>query len=143
MPSTPGRRRGVISSAARMAAGRRWSQPSVTPTCSTASSRQRRPIVCRSPPSTAPTYRCPLAAIDGVGHVQTFMSIAPKGSDGKPDLVSALTRDELKVIADGILDACADADGVKDGMVQAVKACKFDPAVLACKPEQNSACLPE
>ena len=38
--------------------------------------------------------------------------------------------------------ACDAADGVKDGMVQNMAACKFDPAVLACKEGQNSSCLP-
>jgi feruloyl esterase len=90
--------------------------------------------------AAAPAYRVPLTAIDGIGHVQTRMSIAPKGSDGKPDLGSALTKDELEVLADRILDVCDAADGVKDGMVQAVKACKFDPAVLACKPGRQRAC---
>ncbi len=102
---------------------------------------QRYPDMFDGVIAAAPAYRVPLAAIDGIGHVQAFMSIAPKGSDGKPDLGSALSKDELKVLADGILEACDAADGVKDGMVQAVKACKFDPAVLACKAGQNSACL--
>ena len=103
---------------------------------------QRYPEMFDGVIAAAPAYRVPLAAIDGIGHTQAFMSIAPKGDDGKPDLGSALSKDELKLIADGILDACDAADGVKDGMVQNMAACKFDPAALTCKAGQNSACLP-
>ena len=103
---------------------------------------QRYPEMFDGVIAAAPAYRVPLAAIDGVGHTQAFMSIAPKGEDGKPDLGSALSQDELKLIADGILVACDATDGVRDGMVQNVAACKFDPAVLTCKDGQNSACLP-
>ena len=103
---------------------------------------QRYPELFDGVIAAAPAYRVPLAAIDGIGHTQAFMSIAPKGDDGKPDLGSALSKDELKLIADGILNACDAADGVKDGMVQNVSACKFDPAVLVCKEGQNGGCLP-
>jgi hypothetical protein len=103
---------------------------------------QRYPEMFDGVIAAAPAYRVPLAAIDGIGHTQAFMSIAPQGDDGKPDLGSALSKDELKLIADGILNACDAADGVKDGMVQNVSACKFDPAVLACKEGQNGECLP-
>ena len=103
---------------------------------------QRYPEMFDGVIAAAPAYRVPLAAIDGIGHTQAFMSIAPEGDDGKPDLGSALSKDELKLIADGILNACDAADGVKDGMVQNVSACKFDPAVLVCKEGQNGECLP-
>jgi pimeloyl-ACP methyl ester carboxylesterase len=102
---------------------------------------QRYPDMFDGVIAAAPAYRVPLAAIDGVGHTKAFMSIAPKGADGKPDLGSALSEGELKLIAAGILGACDAADGVKDGMVQNVAACKFDPAVLICKDGQDSGCL--
>ena len=103
---------------------------------------QRYPDMFDGVVAAAPAYRVPLAAIDAIGHTQAFMSIAPKGEDGKPDLGSALGDDELKLLASGILDACQGADGLKDGMVRDMGACHFDPAALACKPGQNSACLP-
>ena len=90
--------------------------------------------------AAAPAYRVPLAAIDAVGHTQALMSIAPKGEDGLPDLGSALSDDELSS-AGGVLDARDAADGVKDGMVQNMSACKFDPAVLACTAGKTSSCL--
>jgi hypothetical protein len=102
---------------------------------------QRYPEMFDGVIAAAPAYRVPLAAIDGIGHTQAFMSVAPKGDDGKPDLGSALSQDELKLIANGIIDACDAGDGIKDGMVQNVAACKFDPAVLICKEGQNSVCL--
>ena len=103
---------------------------------------QRYPEMFDGVIAAAPAYRVPLAAIDGIGHTQAFISIAPTGDDGKPDLGNALSRDELKLIASGILDECDAADGIKDGMVQNTAACKFDPAVLSCREGQNSACLP-
>ena len=103
---------------------------------------QRYPDMFDGVVAAAPAYRVPLAAIDGIGHTQAFMSIAPAGDDGRPDLGSALSGDELKLIASGILDACDAADGIKDGMVQNVAACKFDPAVLSCREGERRACLP-
>ena len=102
---------------------------------------QRYPDLFDGVIAAAPAYRVPLAAIEGIAHTKQFMSIAPKGDDGKPDLGSALSQEELKLTANAILEACDAADGVKDGMVQNMAACKFDPATLACKPGQNSACL--
>jgi len=104
---------------------------------------QRYPDMFDGVIAAAPAYRVPLAAIDAIGRTQALMSIAPKGDDGKPDLGSALSKSDLKLLADGSLQSCDAADGVKDGMVQNIAACKFDPAVLACKDGQGEACLPQ
>ena len=56
-------------------------------------------------------------------------------------LSQALTNPDLKLISDGILDACDALDGVKDGLVSNPAACKFDPAVLQCKGAKDAACL--
>ena len=102
---------------------------------------QRYPDMFDGVVSVAPAYRVPLAAIDAIGQTQTLMKIAPPGADGKPDLGSALLPDDLKLVSQGVLAACEGADGLKDGMVRDPAACKFDPATLACKGGQNSACL--
>jgi pimeloyl-ACP methyl ester carboxylesterase len=104
---------------------------------------QRYPELFDGVVAAAPAHRVPLAAMDAMGHNQAFLSVAPKGEDGKPDMGSAFSNDELKLVADAILEKCDALDGAKDGMVQSVTACKFDSSVLACKPGQNSACLPE
>jgi pimeloyl-ACP methyl ester carboxylesterase len=103
---------------------------------------QRYPHMFDGVVAGAPAYRVPLAAIDGMGHTRAFLKVAPKDEQGRPDLGSSFSMAELGLIATAINDKCDGADGLKDGMVNAVKACTFDPAVLTCKPGQNSACLP-
>jgi pimeloyl-ACP methyl ester carboxylesterase len=102
---------------------------------------QRYPDLFDGVIAAAPAHRVPLAAIDAIGHNRAFLGVAPKGDDGKPDMGSAFSDDELKIVAGAVLDACDATDGAKDGMVQNVKACAFDPAALACTPARNSPCL--
>ena len=40
-----------------------------------------------------------------------------------------------------VMNACDANDGVKDGVLENPKACKFDPAVLACKGTPDNTCL--
>ena len=81
------------------------------------------------------------ATVAAAWDTQALNSIAPAGADGKPVLSQALTNPDLKLISDGILDACDAQDGVKDGLVSNPAACKFDPAVLQCKGAKDAACL--
>jgi hypothetical protein len=102
---------------------------------------QRYPHMFDGVVAGAPAYRVPLAAIDGIGNTKAFLKIAPKDDQGRPDLGSAFSMDELRIVSNGILEACDGLDGVKDGMVNNVNACKFNIASVTCKPGQNSACL--
>lgn len=40
-----------------------------------------------------------------------------------------------------VMNACDANDGVKDGVLENPKACKFDPSVLACKGTPDNSCL--
>lgn len=49
---------------------------------------------------------------------------------------------KMPMLHDAALKACDARDGTKDGFVENPRACGFDPAVLACKPGQDSkSCL--
>ena len=102
---------------------------------------QRYPQLFDGVIAGAPAYRVPLAAIEAMAEVQTLAAVAPKGADGKPDLGAAISMDDLKLVAAKITELCDAADGLADGLVNNVKACKFDPLALACPAGQTGNCL--
>jgi feruloyl esterase len=53
----------------------------------------------------------------------------------------ALTRDHLALLHRAVINACDAVDGVKDGVVENPKVCKFDVKTVACKPGQTANCL--
>ncbi len=52
-----------------------------------------------------------------------------------------LNADEIQLLHRAVLERCDMDDGVKDGIISDPVHCKFDPAVLACKPGEHSGCL--
>ncbi len=70
-----------------------------------------------------------------------FNQAAPKGADGKPIIAQVLTAAQRKTIIDGILGQCDALDGLKDGMIENVAQCRFDPRKLACKAGQSEGCI--
>jgi feruloyl esterase len=45
------------------------------------------------------------------------------------------------VFANAVVAACDEKDGVKDGIINDPRSCRFDPAVLACKAGDSADCL--
>lgn len=71
-----------------------------------------------------------------------FNRIAPMDpATGKPIPGGAFSRADRELIVSGVLKACDALDGLKDGMIFNVRACRFDPAVLACKGSKTAGCL--
>ena len=54
---------------------------------------------------------------------------------------AALSAADFALVHRAVLDACDAQDGVKDGVLENPRACKFDPAVLACDGDRKEACL--
>ena len=54
---------------------------------------------------------------------------------------SAIPPAKLPVIQKAVLAQCDAADGVKDGLLQDPRACRFDPSVLTCKGAEGPECL--
>jgi feruloyl esterase len=59
-----------------------------------------------------------------------------------PDGNAILTGDRLPILHAAAIAACDETDGLKDGLIADPRACKFDPAVVLCKGEQDrGSCL--
>lgn len=57
-----------------------------------------------------------------------FMARANTGPDGKPVMLS----DRLPILHAAVVAACDETDGQKDGLIADPRACRFDPATIAC-----------
>jgi feruloyl esterase len=78
----------------------------------------------------------------GIECTQVLLNrISPLGADGKPDVTNLLTADVRKTLNDGLLNQCDALDGLKDGLIENVAACHFDPAQLVCRQSQSSGCI--
>jgi len=70
-----------------------------------------------------------------------YNEAAPKDASGKPQIDKFLTDADRTLFMDALMNRCDAKDGVADGMISDPLACDFDPAVLACKAGQGSACI--
>jgi feruloyl esterase len=88
-----------------------------------------------------PGFRLTHAAMGESWDSQAFIAIAPKDAQGHPILSKAFSNADLKLVSDAVLAKCDALDGIKDGEINNFAACKFDPAVLACKGAKTDQCL--
>ena len=88
-----------------------------------------------------PGFRLSRAAVGELWDTAQLTRIAPRDPQGRPIVSQALTPDDLKILAKGVLDACDGLDWLKDGLINDVRACRFDPKVLACKDGAKTSCL--
>lgn len=72
-----------------------------------------------------PGFNLPKAAVAQLYGAQQYAAVASaKTPAGQPDLQSAFTPAELKLVADKVLARCDALDGLADGIVSNVQACK-------------------
>jgi feruloyl esterase len=57
------------------------------------------------------------------------------------DPASYIPPEKYPVIHQAALAACDNTDGLKDGLIDDPRACRFDPAVLLCKSADGPSCL--
>jgi feruloyl esterase len=70
----------------------------------------------------------------GIAYSQIqFNQAAPRDKDGKAIVEKIFSAADRKTILDGMLAQCDALDGLKDGVIENVAACKFKPALLQCK----------
>lgn len=96
--------------------------------------------------ANAPGIYLPRASVANLSHVKRWDSVATsRVINGLPDYESALPMTERRLIANAILMRCDALDGVADGLVQDIKACRtaFDihRDVPTCTGARDGSCL--
>ncbi|HET8696550.1 MAG TPA: tannase/feruloyl esterase family alpha/beta hydrolase [Gammaproteobacteria bacterium] len=86
----------------------------------------------------APGYNLPMVSLQHPWDIQSFELAGG-------DVRKAFSRDDMKVVADGVLKQCDLLDGAADGIVGDVAACQrtFDLKKLQCGASGGGACLSE
>ena len=102
---------------------------------------QRYPLLFDGVVAGAPAMRTSFSGIGDRWVAATLNEIAPKNAQGQPMTREALSETDKKVVMDGLVNACDAGDGLKDGMVFNINACRFDPKTLVCKGAKADGCL--
>ena len=103
---------------------------------------QRLPLEFDGVVSGNASFNLTRVAANQVYSLQTVNRIAPRDAQGRPLLHEAFTDAQLKAISEAVLQQCDALDGLRDGMINDYKACKFDPRSQVCKAGQaDGRCL--
>jgi feruloyl esterase len=94
---------------------------------------QRLPLEFDGVVSGNASFNLTRVAANQVYSLQTVNRIAPRDAQGKPLLHETFSDAQLKAVADAVLQQCDALDGLRDGMVNDFRACKFDPRSRVCK----------
>jgi feruloyl esterase len=102
---------------------------------------QRYPLEFDGVVAGDPGFHLSHAAIGEAWDTKAFELISPVDDFGHPILSKAFSVSDLELLSQAILDRCDALDGVKDGEINNIAACKFDPEVLACGSGKATECL--
>ena len=102
---------------------------------------QRYPLQFDGVIAGAPAMRTAFSGIGDRWVAATLNEIAPKNAQGQLVTRDALSESDKKTVIDGVLNACDAGDGVKDGMIFNINACRFNPQTLVCKGAKADGCL--
>jgi feruloyl esterase len=103
---------------------------------------QRLPLEFDGVVAGDPAFNLTRIAANQVYSLQTVTRVAPRGTDGTPDLSRAFTDSQLTAVANAVVAQCDALDGLADGMINDFEACGFDPASVQCGADGDSAqCL--
>ncbi|OYV01569.1 MAG: tannase/feruloyl esterase family alpha/beta hydrolase, partial [Burkholderiales bacterium PBB5] len=89
----------------------------------------------------APAMRVAIGATVAAMWNNQQLTAAPPLEGGSPILSKAFSNSDLTLVSSSILAQCDAADGLADGMVNHVKACHYNPAVLQCSGAKTDSCL--
>jgi len=86
----------------------------------------------------APAYNWTMGL--GAGMTQNMKAMFPDPNDLEEAVIGS---NELKLIESSYLEICDELDGIKDGILNDPRLCRFDVATLLCKGEKTNSCLSE
>lgn len=102
---------------------------------------QRMPTEYDGVVSGNATFNLTRIVVNQAWNTQVLTRIAPKDAQGRPILSRAFAPAQLKRVADAVLAECDSLDGLKDGMINDYRACRFTPKKLVCKAKETGDCL--
>ena len=70
-----------------------------------------------------------------------FNQAAPRDGKGLPIVDQIFSASDRKLYLDALLGQCDALDGLKDGVIANVAACRFKPAALRCKGKKADGCF--
>jgi feruloyl esterase len=88
-----------------------------------------------------PAMRYAHTRIAGWNATIAFNRIAPRDPQGNPLRRQAFPAEDQKLLHTAVARQCDALDGLEDGLILNLAACKFAPAVLHCKSGKNAGCL--
>lgn len=103
---------------------------------------QRYPDLFDGVIAGAPAMRTAHSRIAGWNATTAFNRIAPRDAAGKPLTAQAFTAADHAVLREAVANRCDALDGLADGLVMNIAACRFDPSTVQCAPGQAAGCLP-
>jgi feruloyl esterase len=93
---------------------------------------QRLPLEFDGVVSGNASWNLTRVVLNQVYSLQVVTGIAPRDAAGKPDLSRAISDPQLQAVSASVLKKCDALDGLKDGMINDFKACRFTPQDLVC-----------
>lgn len=93
---------------------------------------QRLPLEFDGVVAGNPSFDLTRIVVNQAFNLQVITRIAPKDAAGRPVLSQAFTDAQLKGVAAAVLQQCDALDGLRDGMINDYRACRFDPKSLVC-----------
>jgi feruloyl esterase len=88
-----------------------------------------------------PAMRVANMRIAGWNATIAFNRIAPRDAQGNPLRLEGFPLEDQKLVHAAVAKQCDRLDGLEDGLILNLAACKFDPAILQCKSGKNADCL--
>ena len=102
---------------------------------------QRYPALFDGVVAGSPAMRTEHTRLGVWNAMVAFNRISPRDLDGKPLPLQAFPEADQRLLHTAVAKQCDALDGLTDGLVLNLPACRFDPAILQCGGRKDQSCL--